>query len=127
MPNPKYLLCMCLLTSGCVTASAVRPENPEIVQTYSCEVLEQRLAQYGALRDNSEANQNALSGKNVAGYVASNILTLGLASQAVALANVKNAGGNEKKYKEVIGAYYTQWDRKKCSEWLYKKNQDSKQ
>lgn len=126
MTNPNYMLFACLLTTGCVTASSVKPEDANVVQSYSCEVLEQKLAQYGALRDKSEANQNAISGKNVAGYVASNILTLGLASQAVALANVNNASGNEKKYKEVLQVYYKEWDRKKCSEWLYKKNQESR-
>lgn len=126
MADSKHFLALFLLTTGCVTASSVTPEDANVVRTYSCEVLEQRLTQYGALRDSSEANQNAVSGKNVAGYVASNILTLGLASQAVALANIKNAGGNEKKYKEVLAAYYTEWDRKKCSEWLYKRNQENK-
>lgn len=126
MAKLAYFSPLALWAGACVSVDTVQPEQQAAVQGYSCEVLEQKLAQYGVLRDKSASSQNATSGQNVAGTVASNVLTLGLASQAVALSNVKNAEANEAKYKKVLEVYYLEWDRKKCSEWLYERNHKSR-
>jgi hypothetical protein len=104
---------------GCVTASTVKPENSAAVQGYSCEILEQKITQNGAVRDKSAQNQNMGSSKEVAARV---LMPFGA---AVAPLNHMNAVGNEKKYNAVLASYYKAWDDKGCSQWLYEKNKIS--
>jgi hypothetical protein len=89
---------------GCVTASTVKPEDPSAVSTYNCETLQAKLAKNGAMRDKASSNQNLGSSKAIIGEI--------LIGSMLSTANHMNAVGNEKKYKSVIGIYYSEWDKK---------------
>jgi hypothetical protein len=114
-----YILLMPLvLLCGCVTASNAKPEDASVVAKYSCETLEQKLAANGAMRDRAGGNQNLGSAKEIVGEVL-------LGGALLGTANHMNAVGNEKKYKSILNVYYSEWDKKDCSRWLYEKNQKS--
>lgn len=123
----KFVVLSFLVCASCVTPSSVKPEDSQIISQYSCDDLEKKLVQYGAMRDNSENNQNLGSGKHIAANIVSNVLTLGMAGAVAGAGSHMNAAGNEKKYKKLIESYYVTWDRKKCSKMIYDRNQSTLQ
>lgn len=114
--------------AACVTANNVKPEDSAVVGNYSCEKLQQKLAELGVMRDQASQKQNRNSGGEVAGEIAADIITAPILpiGPMMQFYNQKNAEGNTKRVKAALDVYYQSWDGKKCSQWLYEKNAHAK-